>query len=100
MSERIEADAMVGASFTLRRYTPADEAAAIELWLRTWQIAYPRIDFDDRVDWWRQRWRDELVPAAAITARCREPGAGRHAGAGVTPGIATAPAARRAPRQR
>src|SRR5262249_31752548 len=44
-----------------------DEAEAIELWRRTWQLAYPQIDFNDRVDWWRQRWRDELVPAATIT---------------------------------
>src|SRR5438874_3663629 len=58
---------MVAASFTLRRYTPADEAAAIELWRRTWQLAYPHINFDDRVVWWRQRWREELVPAATIT---------------------------------
>src|SRR5438552_18290821 len=58
---------MVSASFTLRRYTPADEAAAIELWRRTWQLAYPHINFDDRVVWWRQRWREELVPAATIT---------------------------------
>ena len=67
MSERIQADAMVGAPFTLRRYTPADEAAAIELWRRTWQIAYPHINFNERVDWWRQRWREEIVPATTIT---------------------------------
>src|SRR5207253_2945400 len=68
-SQRISVapDAMVAASFTLRRYTPADEAAAIELWRRTWQLAYPHINFDDRVVWWRQRWREELVPAATIT---------------------------------
>ena len=58
---------MVSSSFTLRPYTPADEAEAIELWRRTWQLAYPQINFDDRVDWWRQRWRDELVPATTIT---------------------------------
>jgi putative acetyltransferase len=58
---------MVSSSFTLRRYTPDDEAEAIELWRRTGQLAYPQIDFNDRVDWWRQRWRDELVPAATIT---------------------------------
>jgi putative acetyltransferase len=56
-----------GLSFTLRPYTSADEAAAIELWLRAWQLAYPRIDFSTRVDWWRQRWHDELVPVATIT---------------------------------
>jgi len=55
------------APFTLRPYTAADEDAAIELWRRTWKLAYPQIDFDERVDWWRQRWRDELVPVATIT---------------------------------
>ena len=66
-SEHIPSDTMVRSSFTLRRYTPDDEAEAIELWRRTWQLAYPQIDFNDRVDWWRQRWRDELVPGATIT---------------------------------
>src|SRR5262249_5248653 len=51
---------------TLRLYTPADEAAAIELWRQTWQAAYPAIDFAARVDWWRERWRSELVPSATI----------------------------------
>jgi putative acetyltransferase len=46
---------------------PADEDTAIELWRRTWQQAYPTIDFAARLDWWRQRWRDELVPVATIT---------------------------------
>jgi putative acetyltransferase len=54
-------------AFKLRPYAPADEDAAVELWRRTWQQAYPRIDFTARLDWWRQRWRDELVPAATIT---------------------------------
>ena len=51
---------------SLRRYAAADEAVAIELWRRTWQIAYPDIDFAARLDWWRARWRDELVPSAEI----------------------------------
>jgi putative acetyltransferase len=51
---------------SLRRYAAADEAAAIELWRRTWQAAYPHIDFAGRVEWWRARWRDELVPSAEI----------------------------------
>jgi putative acetyltransferase len=51
---------------SLRPYAPADEDAAIELWRRTWQQHYPRIDFAARVPWWRERWRDELVPAATI----------------------------------
>lgn len=50
----------------LRRYDPRDENAAIALWLRTWQAAYPQIDFASRLDWWRQRWRKELVPSAEI----------------------------------
>jgi putative acetyltransferase len=58
---------VTGPSFTLRPYIPADEEAAIELWRRTWQLAYPRINFNARVDWWRQRWREELVPVATIT---------------------------------
>jgi putative acetyltransferase len=52
--------------FTLRRYTAADEDAAIELWLRTWQHHYPHIDFGARVSWWRERWRKELLPVATV----------------------------------
>jgi putative acetyltransferase len=55
------------AAFTLRPYQAADEDTAIELWRRTWQIAYPRLDFTARVDWWRARWRTELVATATIT---------------------------------
>ncbi len=51
----------------LRPYTAADEDAAIALWLRTWQQTYPDIDFAARLDWWRTRWRDELVPQTRIT---------------------------------
>ena len=63
---------MSTASFTLRRYTEADEAAAIELWRRTWQLAYPDIDFTERVAWWRERWRNELVASAVITLAERD----------------------------
>ena len=56
---------MVGA-FELRRYRAEDEDAAIALWQQTWQQAYPTIDFNARVKWWRERWRSELVPDAAI----------------------------------
>ena len=52
--------------FTLRPYRPSDEDAAVELWLKTWQQTYPDIDFTARVPWWRERWRNELVPNAAI----------------------------------
>jgi putative acetyltransferase len=50
----------------LRRYDADDEAAAIALWLRSWQAAYPQLDFVARLDWWRERWRNELVPSAEI----------------------------------
>ncbi|MBR0933308.1 GNAT family N-acetyltransferase [Bradyrhizobium jicamae] len=53
-------------AFELRPYRAADEDAAIELWRQTWQQAYPSIDFTARVAWWRERWRSELVPNAAI----------------------------------
>jgi putative acetyltransferase len=61
-----------GAAFTLRRYAEADETAAIELWRRTWQLAYPALDFAARVDWWRERWRTELVPTTVITVAERD----------------------------
>ena len=50
--------------FALRHYQPRDEDAAVALWLRTWQATYPELDFAERLDWWRARWRNELVPAA------------------------------------
>src|SRR3954465_15161432 len=54
-------------AFQLRPYRNDDEDAAIALWQETWQLAYPDIDFAARLAWWRERWRDELVPNAAIT---------------------------------
>ena len=50
----------------LRPYTPADEDTAIELWRRTWARHYPHIDFNARVAWWRERWRQELLPVAQV----------------------------------
>ena len=58
---------MTPAQLALRAYTPADEDAAIALWQRAWQQAYPQIDFGARLDWWRERWRSELVPPCRIT---------------------------------
>ncbi len=54
------------APYHLRLYRAEDEDAAIALWLESWQQAYPSIDFAARVNWWRERWRSELVPKAAI----------------------------------
>jgi putative acetyltransferase len=53
-------------TFILRPYRAADEDAAIALWQRTWQEAYPEIDFAARVAWWRARWNNELVATASI----------------------------------
>ena len=58
---------MTARDFALRPYVAADEAATFELWRRTWQAAYPNIDFSTRLPWWRDRWRAELVPVCAIT---------------------------------
>jgi putative acetyltransferase len=51
---------------TLRPYSAADEDAAIELWRRTWQQHYAHLDFTKRLDWWRERWRQELIPVAHV----------------------------------
>jgi len=59
-------------TFHLRPYGADDESAAIELWHRTWQQAYPQIDFAARLNWWRERWRTELVPKATIVVAERE----------------------------
>jgi putative acetyltransferase len=58
--------ARMSVPFQLRPYRTEDENAAIALWQQTWQQAYPSIDFAARVSWWRERWRNELVPNAAI----------------------------------
>jgi putative acetyltransferase len=50
----------------VRPYVEADEDEAIELWQRSWQQAYPDIDFAERVVWWRERWRNELVRQTQI----------------------------------
>ncbi|HEY0328996.1 MAG TPA: GNAT family N-acetyltransferase [Rhodopseudomonas sp.] len=52
--------------FDLRRYQADDEDASIALWLKTWQLTYPSIDFAARLDWWRERWRGELLPNASV----------------------------------
>ncbi len=51
---------------SLRAYAAEDEDAAVALWLKTWQATYPELNFAERLSWWRARWRDELLPRAAI----------------------------------
>jgi len=50
---------------TLRSYRIGDEGAAIALWLRAWSAAYPDIDFNARLAWWRTHWA-KLAAAAKI----------------------------------
>ena len=63
---------MSATTFTLRPYSTADEDAAIELWRRTWSSHYPHLDFNARQPWWRERWRNELVPSARIAVAERD----------------------------
>lgn len=51
---------------TLRPYSAADEDTTIALWHRTWTFHYPHIDFNERLAWWRERWRNDVVPNARI----------------------------------
>lgn len=53
-------------TYTLRPYAASDADTAIELWQRAWQVAYPRIAFVKRLEWWRGRWINDLVPVATI----------------------------------
>jgi putative acetyltransferase len=63
---RFSDEIMPQEKLSLRPYRADDEEAAIALWERTWQLAYPSIDFAERLAWWRERWRSELVPVASI----------------------------------
>ena len=51
---------------SLRPYDAKDEDPAVALWLRTWQATYPELDFTSRLDWWRERWRNELTKSADV----------------------------------
>jgi len=53
-------------SIRIRPYAAADADAAIALWQRAWQVAYPQIAFAKRLEWWRGRWQNDLVPVATI----------------------------------
>jgi putative acetyltransferase len=76
-------DAVTAAApeFVLRPGIAADEDAVAELWRRTWQTAYPAIDFAARLAWWRERWNSELKPFCTIlVAETTGDNAGRNAG--------------------
>lgn len=55
--------------FHLRPYRDTDLEDSIALWLAAWQHTYPDMDFKKRVEWWRNRWLNELLPVGeAIVA--------------------------------
>lgn len=51
----------------LRAYRASDLEPALDLWRRAWNAAMPEIDFSARMDWWRGRWSNELVPNNQVT---------------------------------
>jgi putative acetyltransferase len=55
-----------GLAISLRPYETKDEDATVALWLRSWQATYPELDFAARLDWWRERWRNELTKSADV----------------------------------
>lgn len=46
----------------LRPYKPDDFEDAVGIWMRAWQAAMPEIAFAKRLEWWRNRWQNDLVP--------------------------------------
>jgi putative acetyltransferase len=58
---------VAGAKVRLRPYRPDDFEASVDLWIAAWQAAMPEIAFAKRLEWWRQRWQNELVPNNTIT---------------------------------
>jgi putative acetyltransferase len=51
----------------LRPYRPEDFETIVDLWMRAWQAAMPEIAFATRLEWWRNRWQNDLVPNNVIT---------------------------------
>lgn len=51
----------------LRPYRLDDLESALDLWRRAWNAAMPEIDFSARMDWWRDRWTNELVKNNRVT---------------------------------
>jgi putative acetyltransferase len=46
----------------LRPYRAEDFEPSVALWMLAWQTALPEIAFAKRLEWWRGRWQDDLVP--------------------------------------
>jgi putative acetyltransferase len=57
----------------LRPYKPSDEDETVALWQRSWQAAYPQIDFSQRLDWFRDHWRGLQDDSKIIVAEFAQP---------------------------
>lgn len=57
----------------LRPYQASEEEAALALWQRGWQQAYPQIDFSKRVDWFREHWSELQLNSKIIVAEFTSP---------------------------
>lgn len=59
---------MSQALIKLRPYQTTEIDAALALWQRAWQLAYPQIDFSKRLDWFREHWSDLLLDSKIVVA--------------------------------
>ncbi len=55
-------------SVRLRPYDISDEDETVALWQRSWQAAYPQIDFSQRIDWFLDHWRGLQTNSRIIVA--------------------------------
>ena len=61
---------MSQALIKLRPYQTTEFDAALALWQRAWQLAYPQVDFSKRIDWFREHWSNLLLDSKIIVAEC------------------------------
>ena len=59
---------MSQALIKLRPYQTMEIDAALALWQRAWQLAYPQIDFSKRVDWFRDHWSTLVLDSKIVVA--------------------------------
>ncbi len=52
----------------LRPYQSADDPPALALWQRSWQQAYPQIDFSQRMEWFREHWSGLKLDSKIVIA--------------------------------
>jgi len=59
---------MSQAMFELRPYRSSEQDQAFALWQRAWQLAYPQIDFSQRIAWFRDHWRTLQIDSKIVVA--------------------------------